>query len=753
MVSAVFLVLRPILTAAGTPELLHDWAWPVDASGVRAMASDLSAVLLAANWDAPAWLPRVHPVQAFVLGASFIAPSPAVLKIVLFTVLAAGGCGAYRLARVLGAGDIAAAIGGVWYVAAPFTGDKLAAGHLWILVAYAAYPFAVEAVLSRRSIGAQFFWFACTSTDIHYVGFDVLTLGLLAVMRQRSLREARGAWLGLTAFLPSIVAAPLAGAAGAFAGQQANPFYNQVNSTPFLDAIRGVGYFAHYDAYGRTLPVDIALWVPVACAIVLAVRRRPLPLALLLTGGILAAGTLGPAAPLIAWAFRAIPAVAVYREFFDFTVFVSLGGALALACLPKNAAALGVAGIVAIAAVFPQLTGAYAMQMHSYVPARSAAAVVEQIETAPGDAMVLARPAQPPLTFDAFPGGVDFLGNRVGTHGTIDATHEMPPIARAALTQNPQRQPALFSEMRAAFDITRGGWASLAAASLEPGFREHAPRPHVAPVEIWQVARRQVRPFLSLRGASVCSASDFSAIDGTQALVFAGDAPACPAAGWDMQPARTPYPRDGWVPYDSLWFLAPWAAQSVPGSLFTTRSGIAAPAPLHCKPGAAYVYRGYALNAGKSVPFRRSVTGCKGFTTSGATVLEPVQSARASREITADGADTVAVLRSAPWFVEFRGNVRGEALLEMKTQFSPFWRIYRTSSGLTVGSHLKTEGTFNAWDIAGNGQFHAVALYWPALAVLPLEILLAAGYLWAIAAWIRERIRRAAPVRARQSIS
>lgn len=737
------LTLRPFFFMHGAPAMRHDWAWPLTRTGVWAMTSDLSAVISAANWDSPAWVPRVSPFQGVLWALNALCAPQWTLNFFLLILLAVAAFGAWRLARFLGAAPLLAALAALVFTANPYVVDELVAGHLWLLAGFATMPYVLRSLLDGRNPWEQAWWMALSSIDIHYLGFDLIFIAVALVVHRGNVTRIGGGLAGMIAFLPAIAGAETAHAGSAFLGQRALPYYNYVNSSAPADALRATGYFAHYDQYGRSALSSIALWIFPLLALAAALRKRYLPLVLVLGGAILAAGVRGPLAPLYALVFSHAAAASVYREIFDFTAITTLGAALAVAYLPQQRY-LRAAAIAAIAlAVWPAATASYAPLLKGYAPPAQALALLERIENTPGTQLALAYPVQSQVALTGYHGGLDPVSGRIGSHGLIDSTFDMPALARSIVFGGHERQDALLAHDRIGFIITRPGWVSQAADLAAPRFERYARSKRPGNEGAWTLRQLPASQRVWIGAARLCALGDLGTLNAGSDVVFASDNPSCGGVGFDLPLPKTPYPQDGWTLYDPLWYLQPWAANAFEGSIFTS-ARTPAPLPQGCDPGATYAYPALVRH-GNAAPqsFEVTARGCRApGLPSGTIVLSgPVRLGAQTRRVAPKFAN-VRVERDDRWSVTISGNGLGSGLLVLASTFSPYWKI--ELQGADAGPHLRADARFNAWVVRMHGPFRARFTYAPAALIRGLEIL--AGLLFAISlcGWMFSTVRSGA---------
>lgn len=729
-------VLRPILFSPGVPALRHDWAWPITQGGVAALIHNLSAPIIPANWDTIAWIPRVQLVQPIVLLFAGLTSPVFCLKLLLFAVIATAASGGFLLARALGSSTPIAALCALWLSATPFVIDELVAGHIWILLAYAALVHALNAIIRRNPWPVTFLWSAATAIDIHFIGFDTIAFAVLLVTKTVTLRELRGALLGLVAFVPGIFGGIMAAASATFESQQTIAMYERVNSVPLLDALRGFGYSAGYDRVGTFALAQWLLFLPVAFAIASALKRRALAIVLLVVSCFAAAGIYGPVGQIQSWAFDSIRATSVFRELFDFIALVNIAAVVAFASLriPRT---LQVAAVsLGVIAILPGLRASYAPLLPLFVPARADVEAVTRVERETGSMQILALPALAPMMTNGFPGGVDPLGDTIGTHGLLGSEHGLPAPVRAGLSQTDMRH--WFERLHTGTLIERPGWQSVARYQLEPSFAQ-PPQPLIAPSrESWRVSALAASERVRLGAAVVCAPSYYQSAT-NKVTTFASDDPPCQPVRLAWSKTDVPYPSHGWSDYDAFWFLAPQASAAAPGARFTTSAGKAFPIPNGCDARERYSYDTFELVGGTWRAITRALVHCSAPRTTRATVVAGVRRDDVMPRLY-KGGGTVSVDIDLPWVVSARFAANSAAMITLLSQYSPWWTAVNVE-GSPIGEHHVVLGYFNGWLMSRPGTARIVFLYWPAIPILIIESLIAVLYAYAVVHLVVLRLR------------
>lgn len=694
----------------GVPEFHHDWAWPLTMPSLISMVEQLSAPVVSGNWGAIAGVPRVSLVQPLLalLGVAF--GTEGALKVLIVLAVTAAGTGLYVLARTFRAGRVGACAAGIYFACSPFIADQIVAGHIWMVIAYAAFPWALASIVGKWSSALQFILIGLTGIDVHFIGFDVIALAVLYVARIGNVSLA--AWSACAlAFLSQVIASLFAASQAQFAGQEPTHLYNIVNSTALLDAVRGIGYFADYDRAGMNGLTSLALFVPAGCAIVIAlVKRGYVPLAYLSIGVIIVSGVHGPLGPVIDRLLVAVPPFAIFRELFNFSVFVVLGGALAIALCSRHSAAALALALIVIFASMPALTGEYFAGVRGYALSPRDRAALRELERLPRGTLVAMLPLQTPLGPAAFSGGVDPFEWSMGAVNFIDGAHGLPAPARFAVAAHPKDANVLAGRFGIGAIMIRQNWQTKLAKALEPGFAFHPPEPGYRG-DTWILQEvPDPAPLVALRAYDRCVSGDLRSVNRLRAQIFAVSNPECGAQNLEVPQQEFPYPARGWVSYENHWYLIPDASAALPPAIMTTQAH-RVPSPGGCT--GSYQIARYGARTSLAT------LQCAGEHLDG--VVSATALVRPARTGHGGQSGTLSVSSVAPWL--YRGNlsVNGDALLDTRLAFARDWVLWG-SAPLTVKAHVVSDGYFNAWRVAGNGTAQYVICYWPALLIVGAEL-------------------------------
>ncbi len=322
VVAAIASCAYAAATASGLPVLRHDWGADPFHGGWREIISAGFS-----GWDPSgigrAWVyPDAFLISVPVAVITAFGGNRAALFLFLLATGALAAFGGRAAAKDVGGGRAAASAAALFCVFNPWTYTELVAGHVMMLLAYAASLWFFREML--RPAPRPSVLIATSLLTLQQPQFlAVCTLVLLIYgMRRR-------VWLPFA--ISAVAWLPIA------IGVLSDP--EALNAIPFVkawernqsiapsDALQINGYFAHYAA-----SVASVFAIPVLCTAALAAaalffagRRR-----LLLAGGtfvalVMAMGLRGPFAVPFDWLIDHARFVAFFRELFDLLAYVAVG--------------------------------------------------------------------------------------------------------------------------------------------------------------------------------------------------------------------------------------------------------------------------------------------------------------------------------------------------------------------------------------------------------------------------------------------
>jgi len=378
--------LRSILFGSGTPAYLHDWSWPLTASQLSdSLHFNLSAWDLGSVGKANPF-PLYHPIYFVWHWLASLVGALTSLKLTLLFVFIALATGAYASARWwFGTTRFSAVVMAVAVVLGPATYTKLLAGHMYYLIALAAFAW----MIALGALAAKRRWYfglaagalaALTAIQIQLFLAAFVVLIVLLVLRIRSV----GLPLAVAAILTSLVLltpelfALQSGSTEQLSILRANLHWELNNSPPLASVPVAMGYFTGYadKAYGSFslgAMLRAILWIVPLAAIIAALFRRSARTlvfaALWLVFLTISAGLNGPLQHLLTIAFSRWEATTILREFYHFAapawMIACILAASGLDTLP-NSSRLLAASATAIATAVIWLPGNFAGQLQTW---------------------------------------------------------------------------------------------------------------------------------------------------------------------------------------------------------------------------------------------------------------------------------------------------------------------------------------------------------------------------------------------------
>ncbi|MBV9973476.1 MAG: hypothetical protein JO135_09085 [Candidatus Eremiobacteraeota bacterium] len=328
------LLLAPFLLRNGIPAYIHDWSWPPDQAGLRAMTARAAAAWLQDGLGTPNVFPSALPQFYFEWLLAWILPSKAVLDLLLVVTFAFGIAGGAFAARTLLeiSGRWAVACG-FFYMAGPVAVAKFVAGHTSYLQGYATLPLVLALALSsdaqnrRRHVILTGIALAFSIVQLQIFGLAILILIVAVIVRRRTPADAILIVLvALPIILPAILGATVLAqpAQGALSMQRAVLSWQFQQSVSPLEAFEARGYFVHYyELLTQFWLQHVLLLFPLCALLALIGMRRPIRLGavvlilLALVAWLTATGLRGPLHAFWTIVFTQISALSVYRELYD----------------------------------------------------------------------------------------------------------------------------------------------------------------------------------------------------------------------------------------------------------------------------------------------------------------------------------------------------------------------------------------------------------------------------------------------------
>lgn len=463
-----------VLLEPGVVGLVHDWSIPPFAEQNLALLRQMVDGWYRWGLGLSIAYPLEYPLRLLFAAASLVGLGGSALsKAVVVLVPAASFVCAAVLARVCRLPEPTAWLAGAFYALDPVMLNKLVSGQTTYLCGYALLPLVPAAFLTASerdrpivhalAIGALV-GLVAMQVQLGLLAFALLVL--LACFTTRAPLRRRASIVAVASVVAVLIETPtLVWLSHGVTGLEALDQFGhgaawlEANSIAPSDAVRLIGYLAHYDiasTVGWTLEWEIASWIVVAAVAVglLALRGpiRPVALVLVLMTLPFVSGTNTLLGPAIAWLFVNVPAVQVFRELYHAMAVVSLAYALAVAaCLQLlwRIPRMRPAGVVLLAAVgayvSPTLSGDISGWLRAAPIDRYLAPVFHDENRGPG--RVVWFPLDQPLAFMGSGAGVDPMA--VTDRGSLWLYALTWPLTAVDMLARTADMPRLRSELRA----------------------------------------------------------------------------------------------------------------------------------------------------------------------------------------------------------------------------------------------------------------------------------------------------------------
>ena len=437
-----FISLRVVLMTPGTIGLKHDWPIPPYTAQLQQYFGE-NLYAWCEQGMGQSFLYPSHYLLRFTLGSfSFLGADGELLsKAFLFIAVMASGFATYFLARSLRLGTIPSFVAGLFYMLTPVMFNKIAAGHVNYLVAYAAAPLAL-AFFARAIGGGEARWrnllvagllFALVGVQIQFFAMVFLLLFLWCLRRSwRQTATGLGLLGGVVAIalivhLPWLLNlfAEREAALGAISTAATLEGLAQ-HSMAMPDAIRLVGYLSPHLAYFsqavQATPLDqawavVSFSVPALAAAALLLRpwdRRIVYFSLVALIAIaFATGVNAPLSSAKLWLFDHVPLIGTFREIYHITFLIALPYAILIgftfqSCLrwlrPRRPAVRAAVPLALTATLlftsFPMLGGGLGGQVQVFEYGDEYRQVYDDVAAMEGDFRVLWLPMLAPTQYD-----------------------------------------------------------------------------------------------------------------------------------------------------------------------------------------------------------------------------------------------------------------------------------------------------------------------------------------------------------------
>jgi hypothetical protein len=346
------LAVSGLLLSNGVPAFRHDWVWPADDTEMRSLYSFMTSDWRLQGIGGPKPFPTIYPMYAAMTSLGYVLSTHQVFVVLLYAIALIGGLGSYALSRCfLGAHRAASAVAAVVFAFSPFALDKLVAGHIHILLAYAILPsLLLVMVLADRYPETPTLLWAALAGVLLALGMSaidcfpylvsaslLLTFGLVNVRRGLVIAFAATAF-GIMCHGQSLYHLFFALDASTAVPRNVETSWLILFSQTTGDALSLLHYIVSYAsmAMPAEIPLPIRaiigpalLGVAFACAI-FGSREIVVIILIWMVGVVATTGLLGPFPALKMLLFIHVKALAALREFYNGTMLISLGDALAI---------------------------------------------------------------------------------------------------------------------------------------------------------------------------------------------------------------------------------------------------------------------------------------------------------------------------------------------------------------------------------------------------------------------------------------
>jgi hypothetical protein len=463
-----------VLLEPGVVGLVHDWSIPPFAGQNVALLQQMFDGWYRWALGIAIAYPLEYPLRLVLGAAGALGVDGRVLSKAVVVLAPAGSFVAMTwLARSCKLSQRAAWLAGAFYALDPVMLNKLVSGQMTYLLGYVALPLVPALFLSRAdarraglagvAIGGVL---ALTAVQVQLGVIASILLLVLAAL-STDVPAARRALMVGAAFvtmaaieLPTLVWLTH----GVTGIEQLDQFghraaWLKANSIAPADAVRLIGYLAHYDisaTFGWTPAWAVASWaVVVAVAIGLFALRGPMRVvcgvAVVVTIAFVG-GTSTFLSPAITWLFEHVPLAQMFRELYHAMAVVSLAYALAIGAAfdwlerwPRARIAQGALVVVVAGFVAPMLSGDVSGWLQAAPVDDYLAPAYRDVDRGPGS--VVWFPLDQPLAFDGYGTGVDPMA--VTQRGSMWLYALTWPLTAVDMTARMDDQPLLRDELRA----------------------------------------------------------------------------------------------------------------------------------------------------------------------------------------------------------------------------------------------------------------------------------------------------------------
>lgn len=723
--------LWPFLVHAGVPVYQHDWSWSLESIRFRD-----GLLQLVSTWNEEGLghanpFATANPAALFTVACGVLFTPKGGLLVVLALICVAGGCGVMTLARFATGSTAGAILAGFLYLCSPVVFNKISAGQLAYVEAYAIFPWTVYwTIQTLRFGGAMRFAMLAISAAIgcvqpQFFVYNLLQAAVFAIiLRGRRSAPAFACVLcaEIVLNLPAVYAAIAMKQAFAFTVPHPVTRYEVLQSAGFFDATRLLGYIIPYAdmAYARPPLGGIAqllLWaVPIVALFgaATAIRDRIAQGILVISacGLLMSMGERGPLAFAFAWAFAHVNAATLLREFYHSSVLTACGFAVASAYACSYARwVTPLVAAVYVFALFPLLYPGHARDLNFAEPPRGQIEANAFLRGEPAG-RVLPFPYKMPLQLGSAPvAGVDVF-DYADRHHMLASEYAATPEIDGAAAMVAARDFSGARDVLARYGVRYVEWRkyirSAYPASLEQptqrGYRKPAEKVFNAAAPDYRrlVSRARcfadvcvgtvpdARPLVDVRDSWIAGVSNWRAAAGRTVLeappftqVAFSSWHLSPAAGW-VSPAQWKWANPSWADMiDPDAVTANGGRETIdvrlqrPGTLPYTGGPILVCDP-SCRMHARREQAAFEVHGDARIAAMRAT----GIGDAVSTIHVPeLRSGSASFD------DAV------PWRVRAAVRAAGPVLVVLRTRFDQGWAL----SGLPVLERLRVDGGLNGW--------------------------------------------------------
>ncbi len=605
----------PVFSSAGIPSLHHDWAWPIDVGQTHAQAVVALSAVLPDNFGSFNFYQFNAPFWVICDGLLRLFGSDPALRIFISLCVAAAGVAMFAFLRATFALERTPCVGaGILYGTNAIVANRLAAGHLTYLMAYAVFPIVLWQLHRIGHGKTASAWLILTTVIplaiVHpqFIVFPVIAglimVGFVTPRRRPALLLAACLPLALSPF--TLAVAVSGSPAHDLAFERTTIHWQLDNSAPWPQALDLSNSPYAYDQLaapplrqGRAIAMRV-LWLLAIAGAVRSTRARPF-FGLAVFGLLMQLGLRGPISPVLSWLYTSFESASVFRELYHFAVFAAVGMCVAAVHAGRRA---GIAvAILAVISALPQYSGTY---FHGITFRTDAdiQAISRIISADPKPGYVAFLPMLQPVGPDAAHAGDDPQAFPFPNHASIHAFMPQAPLIQldVALRHDPGHAAATLASFGVRYVVLRPRWKSYYETSQEPQFRRLLRRHPPIPQRIGVIARHM---HIVFRGRETW----LGRIENSAQLVHGPPLTLLrrlPTSGIQSQTVLVTDPREGWA--DALrWFWwSPATAEVVnPGAITVGRNVLAATFRGERAYAYAWAHTGATIySGGESIPVR-----------------------------------------------------------------------------------------------------------------------------------------------------